>query len=703
MAVNHVILKEFHVDRQVPYFIDYLKRYTDAPFLVKLERRGEGFRPGRYLRARRLAALPRSGERRLEARWSGTAASRACPKAPSASAGETRRASGTSKWRTGWTTARSNPCLTLPRVAGRCAARRLSRLRREAAPRARTCRCSYVETARRAGAVTTVFDLLMAQFGVGRGLPGEYPSSYDDAALTRPPGRKRLQRDRPRDASSALPGSSPPTPRPPRAGRMIIIGAGVNHWYHNNLAYRAPVTALDALRLLRDETAAGSTTTWARKSWRLRSLGEHGLCPRLAEAPAAASRRPSGTTCNSDQWRYEGDFTDYCGRARRMPAGQRAMPSTRSPGRCGWAGCPSIPSSTAIRSSWCAQAEEAGAQDRRGDRRVDGGAAEARKLRFAVNDPDAPENWPRVWLIWRGNALLASGKGHEYILRHYLGTHDNAWPRRRAEGSVKTVAFREPAPRGKMDLVVDLNFRMDTSALYSDIVLPAAMWYEKNDLNTTDMHSFVHHSGRGGAAGLGGEERLGDLQGARREGERAGPAAFPGPVARPGGLAASCTTRRTRSPSRRCATGPRASAQPVPGKTHAAPARGRARLRESLPTASSPSGRWRARTGIMGNGVTIPCETLYDELLQSPVGGTPDPWHRRCVRWGGQKLPEPGRRAGCGERRAATWPRRPTAKPPTPAFSHEEEKTGVPLADLAQRGQGVRLHSGTSCGSRGAS
>lgn len=43
-----------------------------------------------------------------------------------------------------------------------------------------------------------------------------------------------------------------------------------------------------------------------------------------------------------------------------------------------------------------------------------------------------------------------------------------------------------------MDLVVDLNFRMDTSALYSDIVLPAATWYEKNDINTTDLHTFIN-------------------------------------------------------------------------------------------------------------------------------------------------------------------------------------------------------------------
>ena len=54
-----------------------------------------------------------------------------------------------------------------------------------------------------------------------------------------------------------------------------------------------------------------------------------------------------------------------------------------------------------------------------------------------------------------------------------------------------------------MDLVVDLNFRMDTSTLYSDIVLPAATWYEKSDLNTTDMHSFVNCMDAAVASGVG--------------------------------------------------------------------------------------------------------------------------------------------------------------------------------------------------------
>jgi nitrate reductase / nitrite oxidoreductase, alpha subunit len=48
------------------------------------------------------------------------------------------------------------------------------------------------------------------------------------------------------------------------------------------------------------------------------------------------------------------------------------------------------------------------------------------------------------------------------------------------------------APEGKLDLLVTLDFRMSTTALYSDVVLPTATWYEKNDLNTSDMHPFIH-------------------------------------------------------------------------------------------------------------------------------------------------------------------------------------------------------------------
>ena len=37
-----------------------------------------------------------------------------------------------------------------------------------------------------------------------------------------------------------------------------------------------------------------------------------------------------------------------------------------------------------------------------------------------------------------------------------------------------------------------IDFRQTSTTIFSDVVLPAATWYEKHDLNTTDMHPFVH-------------------------------------------------------------------------------------------------------------------------------------------------------------------------------------------------------------------
>lgn len=52
LSVAHVILKEFYIERQVPYFINYMKKYSDAPFVVVLEKDAQGqYKPGRLLRA----------------------------------------------------------------------------------------------------------------------------------------------------------------------------------------------------------------------------------------------------------------------------------------------------------------------------------------------------------------------------------------------------------------------------------------------------------------------------------------------------------------------------------------------------------------------------------------------------------------------------------------------------------------------------
>src|SRR5690606_31553280 len=112
---------------------------------------------------------------------------------------------------------------------------------------------------------------------------------------------------------------------------------------------------------------------------------------------------------------------------------------------------------------------------------------------FACEDPDAPQNWPRVLTVWRANLLGSSGKGNEYFLRHLLGTDASL---RAAEAGPQhrpaDVRWHEDAPEGKLDLLLSLDFRMTSTTLFSDVVLPAATWYEKHDLSSTDMHPYVH-------------------------------------------------------------------------------------------------------------------------------------------------------------------------------------------------------------------
>ena len=114
-------------------------------------------------------------------------------------------------------------------------------------------------------------------------------------------------------------------------------------------------------------------------------------------------------------------------------------------------------------------------------------------LKFAIEDPDAEENWPRVLTVWRANILGSSSKGNEYFLKHLLGTDNSVRAEENDEGNrPRDVKWHENAPEGKLDLLVSIDFRMTSTGLFGDILLPAATWYEKHDLSSTDMHPFVH-------------------------------------------------------------------------------------------------------------------------------------------------------------------------------------------------------------------
>ncbi len=168
-----------------------------------------------------------------------------------------------------------------------------------------------------------------------------------------------------------------------------------------------------------------------------------------------------------------------------------------------------------------------------------------------------------MFFVWRSNLLGSSGKGQEYFLRHLLGaTHDGPLADPLPDGERPAdVRWRDEIPRGKLDLLVDVDFRMTTTGLYSDVVLPAATWYEKHDLSMTDMHPFVHSFNQ--AIPPPWEARtdwdaFGTIARAFARARRPSTWACAATSSR----RRSCTTRRARSPSRaaRCATGGRASA-----------------------------------------------------------------------------------------------------------------------------------------------
>jgi nitrate reductase alpha subunit len=113
-------------------------------------------------------------------------------------------------------------------------------------------------------------------------------------------------------------------------------------------------------------------------------------------------------------------------------------------------------------------------------------------LQMACENPDDPANFPRNMFVWRSNILGSSGKGHEYFLKYLLGTQNAVFGDEAAAIKPTEVTFEEDAAEGKLDLLTVLDFRMSTTCLYGDIVLPTATWYEKDDLNTSDMHPFIH-------------------------------------------------------------------------------------------------------------------------------------------------------------------------------------------------------------------
>ncbi|MGP1630196.1 MAG: nitrate reductase subunit alpha [Giesbergeria sp.] len=337
--------------------------------------------------------------------------------------------------------------------------------------------------------VATVFDLQVAQYGIPRGLPGELAAaSFDDNTPYTPAWQEQITGVS-RDQIITVARQFAENAHKTEGRSMVIIGAGMNHWYHSDMNYRSVINMLMMCGCI-GKSGGG----WSHY------VGQEKLRPQTGWTPLAFAldwirppRQMNGTSffyAHTDQWRYEklgvdevlspladkklygGSMIDYNVRAERM----------------GW--LPSAPQLQTHPMQVVKDAQAAGMDPK--DYTVK--SLKDGSLRLSCEDPDHPANWPRNMFVWRSNIIGSSGKGHEYFLKHLLGTTNGVQCKDLGieEGKPQEVVWHDKAPEGKLDLLVTLDFRMSTTCLYSDIVLPTATWYEKNDLNTSDMHPFIH-------------------------------------------------------------------------------------------------------------------------------------------------------------------------------------------------------------------
>ncbi|MBI3452515.1 MAG: nitrate reductase subunit alpha [Rhodospirillales bacterium] len=500
MAMGHVILKEFHLAGKSAYFDAYCRQYTDMPFLVRLTPRGNEYVADRFVRASDFADnLGQSNN----PDWKPVAIDGLSdrPAVPLGSVGFRWGEKG--KWNLEPKDASGReikPRLTLladrqsavpvcfPYFGGQPHEHFSGNAHEDILVRHVPARRLQLKDGE--ALVTTVFDLMIANYGIDRGLGGgNVAASFDDDVPYTPAWQERITGVK-REQVIAVARQFADNADKTKGKSMIILGAAINHWYHGDMIYRGIINMLAMCGCI-GQSGGG----WSHY------VGQEKLRPQTGWTALAFAldwhrppRQMNSTSffyAHTGQWRYEklgiGEILSPLADPKTMP-GSLIDFNVRAE-RMGW-----LPSAPQLEENPLAVVRAAVAAGKDpaayAVERLKTGA-----LRLSCEDPDNPRNFPRNLFVWRSNLLGSSGKGHEYFLKYLLGTqHGVQGKDLGAEGAARPteVAWHDRAPEGKLDLLVTLDFRMSTTCMYSDIVLPTATWYEKHDLNTSDMHPFIH-------------------------------------------------------------------------------------------------------------------------------------------------------------------------------------------------------------------
>ena len=427
MAMGHVILREFHIDRQAKYFADYARQYTDMPFLVRLVKSEGRLVPERLVRA---SDFTQSLGETNNPEWKTVAYDETSGDVvvPNGSVGFRWGEKG--KWNLEERDSKGHDTkLRLSLVDNRdefadvafpyFGNREHDHFAGTDHPSVLVRKVPVKRVALNDGEalVTTVFDLFAANYGVDRGFGGEHVAvSYDDNVPYTPAWAEKIT-GVPRDQIITVAREFALNAEKTNGRSMIIIGAAMNHWYHCDMNYRGVINMLVMCGCV-GQSGGG----WSHY------VGQEKLRPQSGWLPLAFGldwgrppRQQNSTSffyAHTDQWRYETLGIDEI-LSPTAPPGQwdgAMIDYNVQAERMGW-----LPSAPQFRQNPLAVAKAAAAAGLEAKDYVVSGLKSG-ELQMACEDPDHPDNWPRNMFVWRSNLLGSSGKGHEYFLKHLLGT-----------------------------------------------------------------------------------------------------------------------------------------------------------------------------------------------------------------------------------------------------------------------------------------
>ncbi|MEE3215145.1 MAG: molybdopterin-dependent oxidoreductase, partial [Pseudomonadota bacterium] len=324
MAMGHVILKEFHLDSPSAYFTDYVKRYTDMPFLVALEPREDGsYAPGKQLRAADYdASLGQDNNPEWKTvAWDEKRDQLVVPRGSIGFRWGENGGEEKGKWslesldadgqevdlRLSLADAHDSVAKVAFPYFGGIAHEHFDHVEgNEVLHHCLPAKKLALADGKEVLAVT-VFDLMCANYGIDRGLGGD---GEDDGATS-------LDQLRPYTPAWQQKITGVPASQCIRIARefasnadktqgrsMIIVGAGMNHWYHMDMNYRGLINMLVLCGCI-GQSGGG----WSHY------VGQEKLRPQTGWLPLAFGldwqrppRQMNGTSFfynHSSQWRYE--------------------------------------------------------------------------------------------------------------------------------------------------------------------------------------------------------------------------------------------------------------------------------------------------------------------------------------------------------------------------------------------------------------